>query len=521
MGFNSCIISVIKNEQEYLDEWIQYHLKLGIDHIFLFEDIDSETHKFITDKYENVTLQSIKDVLNVALFNEAVEVKRTKRYSVHLLYIRRALLYIQKKYPKYEWCFVIDNDEFITFEDNNSTLNDILLQFKDYDAFILKWKCFGANNLVHKPDYSNKGVVDTYVKEITGDMKERPSCLCKTCYNLKKYKGEFFESVHYPNNKCNYCNTDFIKSSSVCTYKFIYIRHYITRSWEEYLWKIKQRGFLWGGRRNFDFFFNVNSEMMNLRDKLLSELDKDILVILPYKQSSSQGNEIRLSLNGWKKFCTFNYHFIVIGEYDEMLPKEFSWVEFIYCPSLEKREGQYNPHLDIQNKFKVVMEKYGQKYKGFIYMTDDEYAIKPFNLQDIMQPHYHSLEFIGNKHQPTWFWNHDKWKTRQLLDRENLPHVNYTTHFPYYMEFKKLTEICDKFDLYNESYVFDDLYFNYFKHEDPVLDSKIRLGIWHKDIFKREFQDAILNSDIKFVCNSVEGWSEELEEGLSKIVFSQ
>ena len=35
----------------YLDEWIRYHLDLGIDHIFIFEDIDSDSHKDITDKY--------------------------------------------------------------------------------------------------------------------------------------------------------------------------------------------------------------------------------------------------------------------------------------------------------------------------------------------------------------------------------------------------------------------------------------------------------------------------------------
>ena len=33
----SCIFTVIKNEHEYLDEWIKYHLDLGIDHIFIFE----------------------------------------------------------------------------------------------------------------------------------------------------------------------------------------------------------------------------------------------------------------------------------------------------------------------------------------------------------------------------------------------------------------------------------------------------------------------------------------------------
>jgi hypothetical protein len=72
--------------------------------------------------------------------------------------------------------------------------------------------------------------------------------------------------------------------------------------------------------------------------------------------------------------------------------------------------------------------------------------------------------------------------------------------------------------MFNESYVFDDVYFNYFKHEEPILDSEIRLGIWNKKIFENDFQKAVENPNIKFMCNSVEGWSKELENELNKII---
>lgn len=57
----------------------------------------------------------------------------------------------------------------------------------------------------------------------------------------------------------------------------------------------------------------------------------------------------------------------------------------------------------------------------------------------------------------------------------------------------------------NESYVVEDIYFNSFKHEEPILDSTIRLGVWNKEIFENEFEKAVNNPNIKFVCNSVEG----------------
>ena len=66
--------------------------------------------------------------------------------------------------------------------------------------------------------------------------------------------------------------------------------------------------------------------------------------------------------------------------------------------------------------------------------------------------------------------------------------------------------------------MFDDVYFNSFEHEQPILDDTIRLGIWNYNIYKNEFQKAVNNPNIKFMCNSVEGWSKELEESLWEIV---
>lgn len=242
------------------------------------------------------------------------------------------------------------------------------------------------------------------------------------------------------------------------------------------------------------------------------------LIILPYKQYKSKNKELELSLSLWRKFCKFNYHFVVIGEYDDYLIRKFPWIEFIYCELKEKIDNQYNAHLDIQNKFKIIENKYSKEYDGFIHMSDDKYAIKPFYIEDITYTHYKSLNCVGFEHQPTWYWNHDKWKTRQLLDKENLPHINYTTHYPYYYEFSKIKEIREKYNLLEESYVFEDIYFNYFEHDDPILAHEIRLGIWNKDIYENEFENALKNPKIKFVCNSIEGWSKELENDLENLI---
>ena len=93
----------------------------------------------------------------------------------------------------------------------------------------------------------------------------------------------------------------------------MFIRHYITKSWEEYTSKLNQRGFLWGGARDYELFFKINPELLEYKNNLMQLVKQQQLVILPYKESGSQGNELYLAVSLWKKFCKFSYKFVVIG----------------------------------------------------------------------------------------------------------------------------------------------------------------------------------------------------------------
>lgn len=269
----SCILTIIKNEQEYLDEFIKYHLNLGVGHIFIFEDMDSESHKDITDKYsaDEVTLKNISSILDENKIKEAIDIKKTQKYSVQHLYLRNAVSYIKNQYQnKYEWCFLIDNDEFITLENENNNLNDILSLYNDYDALLLRWKCYGANGHIKKPNYDEGGLIETYTKEIENEL-DAPRYHNKTCYKLSAYENSFIKSSHhYPNNNCNYCNTEFVKDLEAPSYKNIYLRHYITKSWEEFVWKKTQRGFLFEKARNLNSFFILNKDMIDKKEELIN-----------------------------------------------------------------------------------------------------------------------------------------------------------------------------------------------------------------------------------------------------------
>lgn len=296
----------------------------------------------------------------------------------------------------------------------------------------------------------------------------------------------------------------------------------MTKSWEEYAWKQLKRGFMWGGKRNFDFFFTLNPDMNDKKEELILKLysnsENKVLVVLPYSPKEAQGKELQLALKGWRKFCTFDYHFVVVGEFDTELVEEFPWVEFIECKQIEKIKCQYTPHLDVQRKMECVMEKYGNDYPGFIRTMDDIYAIKPFTLNDIITIHYNKDIIEGSERAPESYWLHDKWKTKQLLDREKLPHINYATHFPCYFEFDRLKEMWDKYNMREESYAYEDIYFNSFPHSRPVLDSEIRYIIYNISTSLNELPTMVEKPNIKFINNTISGWSRKLEEYLNNII---
>ena len=153
-----CILTIVKNEHQYLDEWISYHLNMGVSHIYIFEDIDSDSHNMITQCYDNVSLFSVSTLLTDAELQQAVELKRTKKDNPQHLYLRKALLYIQSLH-QYDWVFPIDVDEFITLESASETISSAMNRYSDYDAVLLQWKCYGANGYITKPNYA---LIDTF-----------------------------------------------------------------------------------------------------------------------------------------------------------------------------------------------------------------------------------------------------------------------------------------------------------------------------------------------------------------------
>ena len=272
MNNTSCIFTVIKDEQEYIEEFIVYHLNLGVDHIFIFEDIDSTSHKDICNKYSNkVTLN------NIGMFSFD-EYKRFDRHNMweenrQRAYNQEGLDWIKNNFD-YDWCFAIDCDEYITLEDNTKSLSEILGLYSNYGAIILNWQNYNANGHIEKPDYKDGGLVKTYTQKCGKSINDATWKSTKIVFKFERFKKHYFLGTHMCSDLCKWIKSDFSKDYNKPIYKNIYLRHYITKSWEEYVWKLNTRGMFHKKHRNYDEFFEMNPDLKDKKEELIQKYIK-------------------------------------------------------------------------------------------------------------------------------------------------------------------------------------------------------------------------------------------------------
>ena len=264
---NTCICTIIKNEREYLEDWLKYNIGLGITKIYIIEDEGSESHKDITDKYPEVEILDIK-------YDE--EKAKKNFHRVRQSYFQTEMFNYIKSLNIYDWCFIIDIDEYITLTEDIS-LQDFLSEYSEYSELMLYWKNYGASGHITKPDYSKVNSYREYYTKPCGysNMDLKYSYFMKKGINLHKISPNYKVNMHY-HSMATYIKTDFQKGIHTPCFKRAYLAHYITRSWEEYIWKLLKRGMCCDNHRKIDDFFEMNRDLLPMKDELLKMIDEKV-----------------------------------------------------------------------------------------------------------------------------------------------------------------------------------------------------------------------------------------------------
>ena len=242
--YTCCICAIMKNEHSDLEEWIQHHLDLGIEHIHLYEDRGSDPHDEICNKYEKVTLHKLSNEKYDFLFN----LENNKQCALYNFFVL-------EYHNIYDFALMIDIDEYLYFNEGWD-LQKLLNDSSNKSSVCLLWKVYGANGRV----YPSKNIRETYTTDVT-EMYEWGRNFPKVLLNLKKPLP--FEFPHY--TASSYGDNANIEMN----YDKVWLNHYYTKSWVDWCQRFIKKGDLFSDNRQIYEFFRMNVDMKPNMDSLI------------------------------------------------------------------------------------------------------------------------------------------------------------------------------------------------------------------------------------------------------------
>jgi len=215
------IVAILKNEAYYIEEWIEYHLLVGVQKFYL---------------YDNESTDDVKNILNPYIKAGIVEYKywqgKAQQSKVYLDSLKKVC---KETY----WVAVIDLDEFIV-PVKNDTISEFLRDFEQHPGVQINWVTYGSSGKKDKED----GLVIERFKDrsfFNIDNNRNVKTISNTRYltyfgiHIAKY---VFGKVAVDSDKQK-THTYFLKREGL--FNKIRINHYQTKSYEEF-WLRKSLG---------------------------------------------------------------------------------------------------------------------------------------------------------------------------------------------------------------------------------------------------------------------------------------
>ena len=229
------ICCIVKNEID-LNEWIEYHLNIGVDKIFIF------------DNNSDIPIKSNNPKVEVNIYKDYY-----KQMQCYADFIRNFTF--DKIY--YKWVAFIDCDEFIVC---NNDLKSFLNQYENYGAIAINWQMFGSS--WHKIRQNN--ILSNYLFKATSDnpVNKHVKCVVNMQYVIAKpywNPHNFFykDSKRAINSKFDIVSDAF--SNEVCI-DDIQLNHYYLKSWEDWLMKVERGRADLNEKRTEKEFFELEKE---------------------------------------------------------------------------------------------------------------------------------------------------------------------------------------------------------------------------------------------------------------------
>ena len=260
------LIAAARNEERYIQEWLDYNFELGFDHIYIIDNNDVDKPLIIED--DRVTIFDFKGRDLGGNFG-----------FKYVQIVNEALNYIEEKYDFGACC---DIDEFFDF--NGLTLKEFIQKEiidKGYTLAEIPWKIYTDNNII---EYVEGKVQDLYTDicdKFEFKWMHNEGSWGKSIFKMNK--GFEMYNTHWPRPE----TMELFKSNHV-SFDVACVKHYRTKCLEDFL-KHKVRSNKFGDVHNnfiqMYFFFNeITIDKLNYINQwvkynniILTESDKEFI----------------------------------------------------------------------------------------------------------------------------------------------------------------------------------------------------------------------------------------------------
>ena len=163
-----CLLAIAKNEDNYIQEWIDYHLSWNFDDIFIIQD------NWKAPKQTNSKVHLIDGDIPE---NESVDTVKQRTYYSD---------FIKKHNKDYDWIAIFDIDEFFWAKDCYD-IHDFLNDKDNLPSIGINWRMFGDSNIAERNYYN-----------LINCFKRSRSCCentFKSFYNMNKLRSLLGETI--------------------------------------------------------------------------------------------------------------------------------------------------------------------------------------------------------------------------------------------------------------------------------------------------------------------------------------
>jgi hypothetical protein len=200
----TAIVCIAKNEDNYIEEWIEYHLKLGFDWVYVYKN------------NWNYTINNPK----VIEFDELGETRQMICYNN----------FISSQINRIDWAAFIDVDEFIVLK-KHTNIKDFIQEYTLYQSIAMNWVFFGDNNQTAL----KKGVLSRFTKR-QKEPDKHIKVLVKLSKNVKML-GPHNANVPWVDTNKYVGNDGFNLNGPI---DVIQVNHYFSKTKEEFINKINR-----------------------------------------------------------------------------------------------------------------------------------------------------------------------------------------------------------------------------------------------------------------------------------------